>query len=195
MVGDVRRLLLHPTHVTVLRRVPLPCQCHTDSEPLLTWSRACHLLSWLAGVSALTGYYDSLLQLAPRKRRRASGPPRPTEEELSACLKIVPTGLRFLRSYLGFRAALRLAAHDAKLPVAGPGEDTPELTAETIAGVVRAIQGATEGRRCCVEDQWWQLRELPTFFPGVLSPVETHCVRCVKYGWPDSALAIVVPFV
>ena len=151
-----------------------------------------HLLSWSAGVSALTGYYDNVLQLAPRKRRRGL---RPTEEELFAYLKMVPAGLRFLRSYLGFRAALRLAAHDARLPVAGPGKDTPGLSAETIAGVVRAIQGeAKEGRRC-VEDQWWQLRELPTFFPGVLSPMETHCVRCVMYGWPDSALSSVVPFV
>jgi hypothetical protein len=82
--------------------------------------------------------------------------PRPTEDELtelSACLSIGPAGLRLLRSYLpvGFRAALRLAALDAKLPVAWPGEDTPGLSAETIAGVVRATQGAAK----CVKDQWW----------------------------------------
>jgi len=106
--------------------------------------------------------------------------------ELADCVDIVPTGLRFLQAYLGFRAALRLAAHDGTL--AGPGEDTPGLTAEAIVGAVRNIQRVAE-------DQWGCLREVPTFFPGVLGPLETHCLRCVIYGWPDSALSITIPFV
>jgi hypothetical protein len=109
------------------------------------------------------------------------------------CLKFVLSGLRLLRSYLGFRASQRLAAHGVEL--AAPGEDTPGLTPEALAGVVLAIQEVTEERRPCVEDHWWCLRELPTFFPGVLSPLETHCVRCVGYGLPASALSSVIPLV
>jgi hypothetical protein len=55
----------------------------------------------------------------------------------------------------------------------------------------------TWGHRCA-ENQWLQLVGVPTFVPGGLSHLETHCVPCVACGLPDSAesaLSVVFPFV